>query len=49
MICVTEPRRIAAINLAKRMSEEKSIIMGQEVSYILETNRLYQLKIEIIK
>ena len=28
MICITEPRRIAAINLAKRICDEKSCILG---------------------
>jgi ATP-dependent RNA helicase DDX35 len=33
MICITEPRRIAAINLARRVCDEKSCILGQEVGY----------------
>jgi len=35
MICVTEPRRIATINLAKRICEESSTIIGQEVGYAI--------------
>jgi ATP-dependent RNA helicase DDX35 len=33
MICVSEPRRIAAINLAKRIAEEQSSILGDIVGY----------------
>ena len=32
-ICVTEPRRIAAINLAKRICDEKSFVLGEEVGF----------------
>lgn len=32
-ICVTEPRRIAAINLAKRVSEEAGCQLGHKVGY----------------
>jgi HrpA-like RNA helicase len=28
MICITEPRRIAAINLAKRICDEKGCLLG---------------------
>ncbi len=35
MICVTEPRRIATINLAKRICEESSTALGQEVGYAI--------------
>ena len=28
MICITEPRRIAAINLARRICDEKSCLLG---------------------
>lgn len=33
MICVTEPRRIAAINLARRICDEKSSVLGEEIGY----------------
>lgn len=33
MICVVEPRRIAAISLARRICDEKSCILGREVGY----------------
>jgi ATP-dependent RNA helicase DDX35 len=33
MICITEPRRIAAINLAKRICDEKGCILGQQIGY----------------
>ena len=35
MICVTEPRRIAAINLARRICDEKSCILGREIGYAI--------------
>ena len=35
MICVTEPRRIAAINLSKRICDEKSCVLGHEVGYAI--------------
>jgi len=34
-ICVIEPRRIAAVNLAKRIAHEKSFVLGQEVGYAI--------------
>lgn len=34
-ICITEPRRIAAINLAKRICDERSCILGHEVGYAI--------------
>ena len=34
-ICVTEPRRIAAINLAKRICDERSCVLGHEVGYAI--------------
>jgi ATP-dependent RNA helicase DDX35 len=49
MICVTEPRRIAAVNLAKRMSEEKSIIMGQEIGYAIRFEDCYTPNVTQIK
>jgi ATP-dependent RNA helicase DDX35 len=33
MICVTEPRRIAAVNLARRVCDEKYCVLGREVGY----------------
>ena len=35
IICCTEPRRIAAINLAKRICDERSTILGDEVGYAI--------------
>ena len=35
MICVTEPRRIAAINLAKRVCDEKFSILGHQIGYAI--------------
>jgi ATP-dependent RNA helicase DDX35 len=34
-ICVTEPRRIAAINLARRVCDERSCVLGHEVGYAI--------------
>lgn len=32
-ICITQPRRMAAVSLAKRVAEEKDVEMGREVGY----------------
>ena len=40
-ICVTEPRRIATINLAKRICDEKSCILGDEVGYAIRFEDCY--------
>ncbi|CAF0862566.1 unnamed protein product [Brachionus calyciflorus] len=40
-ICVTEPRRIATINLAKRISDEKCCVLGQEVGYAIRFEDCY--------
>lgn len=34
-ICVTEPRRIAVINLAKRICDERGCLLGQQVGYAI--------------
>ena len=33
MVCCTQPRRLAAQELAQRVAEEKSCTLGQEVGY----------------
>lgn len=48
-ICVTEPRRIATINLAKRICDEKSCILGQEVGYAIRFEDCYTPNITKIK
>lgn len=32
-ICCTQPRRVAAMSVAKRVSEEMDVILGEEVGY----------------
>lgn len=32
-ICVTQPRRVAAVSVARRVAEEKGVELGQEVGY----------------
>lgn len=41
IICCTEPRRIAAINLAKRICDERSSILGHEVGYAIRFEDCY--------
>jgi ATP-dependent RNA helicase DDX35 len=41
MICVVQPRRIAAINLAKRVCEEKSCRLGEEIGYSIRFEDCY--------
>ena len=35
MICCTQPRRVAAMSVAKRVSEEMDIYLGEEVGYAI--------------
>lgn len=39
-ICVTQPRRVAAISLAKRVSEEYGCILGEDVGYHVRFSNL---------
>ena len=32
-ICCTQPRRVAAMSVAKRVSEEMDVVLGEEVGY----------------
>jgi len=32
-ICITQPRRVAALNVAKRVAEELDVVLGQECGY----------------
>ncbi len=34
-ICCTQPRRVAAMSVAKRVSEEMDVVLGQEVGYTI--------------
>ena len=34
-ICCTQPRRVAAMSVAKRVSEEMDVVLGQEVGYMI--------------
>ena len=40
MIGCTQPRRVAALNVAKRVAEELDVEFGQEVGYTTERTRL---------
>lgn len=33
MVCVTQPRRVAAISLATRVAQEMDVLLGQKVGY----------------
>ena len=35
IVCCTQPRRVAALNVAKRVSEEMDVEFGQEVGYTI--------------
>ena len=35
MICCTQPRRVAALTVAKRVSEEMDVEFGEEVGYTI--------------
>ena len=35
IVCCTQPRRVAALNVAKRVSEEMDVAFGQEVGYTI--------------
>lgn len=40
-ICITEPRRVAAINMSKRVAYEMGLRWGQEVGYHIRNNKFY--------
>jgi len=40
-IACTQPRRVAAINVAKRVAEEMDIEIGQDVGYAVRFNELH--------
>jgi pre-mRNA-splicing factor ATP-dependent RNA helicase DHX15/PRP43 len=35
IVCCTQPRRVAAINVAKRVAEEMDVEFGEEVGYTI--------------
>ena len=35
LICCTQPRRVAAMSVAKRVSEEMGVKLGEEVGYAI--------------
>ena len=35
MVCCTQPRRVAAMSVAKRVSEEMEVKLGEEVGYAI--------------
>lgn len=47
-VCVTQPRRVAAVSVAKRVAEEMRVLVGQEVGYTVrfedKTSRATRVK-----
>lgn len=39
MIGITEPRRVAAISMANRVSTEANLELGKEVRYLIQTKQ----------
>ena len=35
LVCCTQPRRVAAMSVAKRVSEEMGVKLGEEVGYAI--------------
>lgn len=35
MVACTQPRRVAAMSVAKRVAEEMDVVLGQEVGYTI--------------
>ena len=35
IVCCTQPRRVAAMSVAKRVSEEMTVQLGEEVGYAI--------------
>lgn len=35
MVCCTQPRRVAALNVAKRVADEMDVEFGEEVGYTI--------------
>ena len=35
IVCCTQPRRVAAMSVAKRVSEEMTVKLGEEVGYAI--------------
>jgi len=41
LVCMTEPRRIAAVQLAQRIADETDVILGKEVGYRIRFEDVY--------
>ncbi|CAF1289399.1 unnamed protein product [Rotaria magnacalcarata] len=41
LICMTEPRRIATIQLAQRIADEKDVVLGKEIGYRIRFEDVY--------
>lgn len=41
LICMTEPRRIATIQLAQRIADEKDVLLGKEIGYRIRFEDVY--------
>lgn len=49
MIGITQPRRVAAITLAKRVAEEKGCLVGREVGYCVRFDECFDKEATKIK
>ncbi|CAF0966759.1 unnamed protein product [Rotaria sordida] len=41
LICMTEPRRLATIQLAQRIADEKDVLLGKEIGYRIRFEDVY--------
>ena len=40
LVCCTQPRRVAAVNVAKRVADEMDVDFGEEVGYTIRFENL---------
>ena len=48
MICCTQPRRVAAVNVAKRVAEEMDVEFGGEVGYTVRFENVTSEKTKLV-
>ena len=41
VVAVTQPRRVAAVSVAKRVAEERGCLLGSEVGYAVRFDECY--------
>ena len=41
LVCMTEPRRIATVQLAQRIADEKDVVLGKEIGYRIRFEDVY--------